>query len=71
MDNAKVLYWCGMEIPSLIITSPPGVLEVVFQSDGMFESTGFRIIYSVKGKNHLLFISDYVCKRIVLFSFPV
>ena len=45
MDHKKVLYLCGMEIPSLII-SPSNMLEVVFRSDWILESTGFRAVYT-------------------------
>ena len=45
MDHEKVLYLCGMEIPPLII-SQSNMLEVVFRSDWLLESTGFRAVYT-------------------------
>ena len=54
MDHERVLYLCGMKIPQMIVSSPR-ILEVVFQSDMIFESTGFRAVYTVTGKTFILF----------------
>ena len=55
MDRERVLYLCGMKIPPMIISSPHSRLEVVFQSDMIFESTGFQAVYAVTGKTFILF----------------
>ena len=54
MDHERVLYLCGMKIPPMIVSSPR-ILEVVFQSDMIFESTGFRAVYTVTSKIFILF----------------
>ena len=70
VDHEKVLYACGMEIPPLIISSPL-LLEIVFHSDGILESTGFHAVYTPTGNTDLVTHVLIQGFKMLFFSLPM